>query len=318
MEKSLENPLAPKKALSKKKLFLILGSVVLIIVIVLLTVFFLRRFQIINTVQTSLDNAASVMEKANGDNGYPQSLPSELKENKDVSITGGASFDGTSYCITGKSNSDKSVVYHKDSKDKQSQGGECPTVGNMAKPGQVTGLETTIISAGQLGLTWKSATGGVSYTLQCATDKDFTLNLVSTMKASQTRTCNNLKSGTSYFIRVRANNAAGAGSWSSVISATTNSLSTSPTNLTLKPISSTSIQYSWNPVGGAQNYVIEWATDINYEKDLKSVTLTDTSGIASELKPNTRYFFHVKAVTASFDAAHAAFSPQMYVSTPAS
>jgi hypothetical protein len=135
------------------------------------------------------------------------------------------------------------------------------------------------------------------------------------MKATLTRTCNDLKPGTTYFVHIRANNAGGAGPWSNAQSASTTAISTAPSKLTLKATSNNSINYSWDPVDGAQGYVVEWASDVNFTKDVKSASLTASSGTASGLKPDTRYFFHVKAVTANFDAAHAAFSPEEYTST---
>lgn len=306
---------SPKKRITKRALFIWIGSFVLLVGAVILTVYIIHRVQTIDVVQSALKKSASVMDKANGENGYPQTLPAGATTNKDVLIKGGGSFDGTSYCIVGTSNNDKSIVFHINSGDKQPQGGVCLLTSVTTKPGSVTGIDTTVISAGQLGYTWNSVNGGLSYTLQCATDKDFNNVVSSSMKTSTTRDCNNLKDGTNYFVRIRANNAAGAGPWSSVLNATTSKLSISPTEPVLKALSSTSIGYSWGSVANAQSYIVEWATDINFMKDVKSVASTNLSGTASGLNPDTRYFFHVKAVTADFDANHAAFSPLVYIST---
>jgi titin len=315
MEEKANNIPIIKNPISKRKLFFWVGSSILFLVAIILTVYFIYRFQTIHTVQAALTDVAALMEKANGDNGYPQSLPSGANTNRMVEVEGGGSFDGTTYCLVGTSTNDKSIVYHINSGDKQSQGGACPAISITTKPSAVTGVATTIISAGQLGFTWNNAAGAVSYTLQCATDKDFTHIASNTMKSTQTRTCNNLDQAATYFIRVRANNSAGAGPWSSVLTEATSGLSTAPTQLSLKPISSTSISYSWSPVNGSREYVLEWSTDINFIQDLKTITTSATSGTASGLIPNTLYFFHVKAVTAGFDASHAAFSPEVYIST---
>jgi hypothetical protein len=311
----VNNVSSPKKTLSKRKLLFWAGSIVVIVGAVLGTLYVIYRLQTIHTVQSAISSAAEVIEKANGNDGYPQTLPKEATENDKVKIEGGGTFDGTTYCITGTSSTDSSIVYHIRSGDKRPQNDACPAVNTTTKPESVTGIQTTVISAGQLGFTWQAATGGISYTLQCATNKDFTLNVASSMKASQTRTCNDLKPGTAYFIRVRANNTAGAGPWSNTMKISTTAISTAPTKLTLTATSTSSITYSWTPVDGAQSYVVEWASDVNFTKDVKSTMLINTSGTASGLKTNTRYFFHVNAVTANFDAAHAAFSPQEYTST---
>ncbi len=315
MEQTPNNTSITKKSIPKKKLLFWVGSLFLFLVIIVLTVYVIFRFQTIHTVQTALTDAAALMEKANGDNGYPQVLPDGANANKKVQVTGGGSFDGTTYCIVGTSSYDKSIVYHINSGDKQPLGGPCSAISVTTKPGVVSGITTTIISAGQLGFIWNSAPGGVSYTLQCAADKDFTHIVSITMKSTKTRTCNNLNQATTYFIHIRANNPAGAGPWSPVLTATTTGLSTAPAQLTLTPISSTSISYLWSPVTGSREYIVEWSTDINFIKDLKTITTSATSGTAPGLSPNTRYFFHVKAVTAGFDATHAAFSPEVYTST---
>lgn len=311
----MNNLSSPKKTLSKKKILFWVGSIVVLFGAIVLTVYLIYKFQTIHTVQAALNNAATVLEKVNGDNGYPQALPSEAANNDKVKIEGGGTFDGTTYCITGTSNSDASVVYHISAGDKQPQNDVCPKVNTTTKPELVTGIKTTIVSTNQLGFTWQGAKGGVSYTLQCATDKNFTKNVSSSMKATQTRTCNDLKAGATYFIRIGANNAAGAGPWSNTLNARTTALSTAPAKLVLKAASSSSINFSWEPVEDAQSYVVEWASDINFTENLKSMKLTGTSGTASGLKTNTSYFFHVKAVTADFDAVHATFSSVVYTST---
>lgn len=309
------NTMTPRKSISKKKIFFWIGSIVFVAVVVTVTLFIIHRFQLTRDVHDGLKNASTVMEKLNGDNGYPQKLTDDITKNEKVTFEGGGSFDGTTYCITGTNVKDASIVYHISNTDKEPQNNACPEVAAVALPGSVLGIETTIISAGQLGFTWQPAAGGVSYTLQCATDTGFEQVASSTMKASVKRTCNELKDGTSYYVRIRANNASGAGPWSSALNFSTTQLSIAPTKLTLKAVSTSVIDFTFDSVNGASSYVVEWASDINYTKDVKTATLSTTSGSASGLNADTRYFFHVKAITAGFDASHAAFSPQEYTST---
>lgn len=315
MENSSQPPITPKKTISKKKLLIFIISAVLLLGIATATVFVLYKFQVMGAVHDSLVKAAATMEESNKENGYPQSLPKEIVENDSIEISGGGSFDGTTYCITGVSKQDSSIKYHIKSADNKPQGGVCPDVADGAKPGEVTGVVQTIRSAGQLGFSWNSAEGAASYTLECATDKAFTQGQSSSMKASLTRTCDNLKDGVNYFVRVRGNNASGAGPWSSSLTVSTGQLSVAPENLTVKAASTTSISYTWNAVAGAQSYLIEWASDINFTKDVKRTTQNATSGTASGLKPNTQYFFHVKAITSGFNSTQAAFSPIAYTTT---
>lgn len=312
------NTFTPKKSFSKKKILFLIGSILFLAIVVVTTLFIIHRIQLIREVHDALKNASTVMEKNNGDNGYPQKLTTDITNDEKVTFEGAGSFDGTTYCITGTSKKDTSLVYHIANSDKEPKNNACPVVAAVALPESVLGIERTIVSAGQLGFKWQPATGGVSYTLQCATDAGFEQVTSSNMKATVTRTCNDLKEGTSYYIRVRANNSSGAGPWSEVLVFSTTQLSTSPTNLILTPVSSSTIDFSFDTVNGATSYLIEWASDINYSKDVKSMTLSGTSGSATGLNADTRYFFHVKAITASFDAAHAAFSEEKYTSTLAS
>lgn len=305
-----------KSPFSKK--LIVFGSIGFIIFVglVVLTLSFVHQVQLTNNVKTALSTASNAMERAGSGNGFSIGLPNDVSNDKKVQLEGGGSFDGTAYCISGKSVDEPSIVYYIDSSSKTAHKGTCQSAANLPKPVIVANLQNNIASATQIGLIWTPAIYGASYTLQCATNQVFSENLVNSTDSSLARACNNLKDGTIYFVRVRANNASGAGPWSSVITVTTNTLSSAPTDLTVVATSATNIHYSWHLIGGAQKYILEWSTDINFMQNLKTITTTNTSGTLSGLSLNTRYFFHVKAITANFDLTHATFSPEVYVSTP--
>jgi hypothetical protein len=311
-EQSQQKKVFPKKII----IFGLIGFVIFIGLIVL-GLYFFHQLQVSNMVSSALKDIPSAMDKAKGDNGYPVNLPSTIASTSKVHIEGGGSFDGTVYCITGTSIATPSINYYSDSSSKQPQKGSCQSAANLPAPVVITNIQKDIVSAGQIGLSWTPATYAVSYTLQCATNDTFSDNLVQTTDASVARTCDNLIAGTKYFARVRGNNAKGPGDWSAVLSITSSTISTAPAGLTINPVSSTKINYSFASVGGAQRYIIEWATDINFMKNLKTISQIGLSGTASGLTPNTSYYFHVKAVTSGFDAAHATFSQEEYTSTPA-
>jgi hypothetical protein len=315
MENTSQQP-AQKKPLPKKLIIFGLIGFIVFISLVVTGLYIFNQIRLGDTVKVALKAIPEAMEKAKGNDGYPVVLPGSINRNTKVHLEGGGSFDGTVYCVTGTSTEAPLVVYHIDSSSHQPQQGKCQIVANVPTPVVVSNLQRDIVSTGQIKLSWALSTYSVSYTLQCATNDTFSKNIAQTTNSTLTRTCDNLKDGTQYFIRVRGNNALGAGPWSTVLTLTTNSLSVAPPTIKIIPLSPTSISYSFSPINGATQYIIEWATDINFLQNLKSVSQTTISGLASGLKPATQYFFHVKAVTTSFDASHAAFSQEVYVSTP--
>jgi hypothetical protein len=316
----LQNDSVSKPSSSKKRLITIVVSVVLVILIACLTAFFLRRSALIAEVSSVLDTVPAAMSSASDSsgNGFPVTLPSGIKKDSNVSLSGGGAFDGTTYCVTGTSLKDHSIVYHVDSSSKKSDQGACQSIPIIPKPTTAPILSMTVIGTTQIGLTWPLISGVASYSLQCAADTVFTQNVVQTTSANNTENCSNLKPGLLYYARVRANNSAGAGPWSSIVSLKTSDWSAAPSGIDVKATSSTSITYSWSSISGATSYVVEWATDTSYMKDEGTRELSGTSGTLTSLKPATQYYFHIKAVTPEFDQTHAAYSETVSATTPAS
>lgn len=90
-------------------------------------------------------------------------------------------------------------------------------------PGQVMGLAAGTAGSSSVPLTWQADTVGtppVSYRVEYRRAADSTWSL-DTTQAGTSRTVTGLQAGTAYQFRVRAENAAGAGAYSDVVSATT-------------------------------------------------------------------------------------------------
>jgi len=306
---------------SKKKRNLIISGVVLVIVIALVTVFLVRRFTIIAEVSGVLGTVPAAMDSASnaGGNGFPTTLPtSGIKKDNNVTLTGGGTFDGTVYCVTGTSTLDHTIVYHIDSISKKSSSGACKSTPVIPRPTIAPVLAVGVIGTTEIGLTWPKIDNAASYSLQCATDQSFAQNVTQVTATSLSQQCSNLKPGLQYYARVRANNNAGAGPWSPVLNLKTNDWSEAPTGISVNATSPTLATFSWSPISRATSYVIEWATDTDYMKDEGTQKLTKTSGTLTGLKPGTYYYVHVKAVTPEFDASHAAYSDAVLLQTPAS
>lgn len=77
-------------------------------------------------VKSDLENVATAMESArNFSTGYPSAIPSSFTSSQDVVLTY-AHGDTTSYCITGKSISQTSVIFYIANNLKTPQSGACP------------------------------------------------------------------------------------------------------------------------------------------------------------------------------------------------
>lgn len=310
MENYNQNTFIQPKSFSKKKVIIIIINILIATAIVVVTVFFLNRLSLINEVKSTLNSVNDAMNESMGtsDNGFPVKLPDSVKVNGRVLLSGGGTFDGTVYCVTGSSLKDASIIYKIDSSLQKPSEGACPELTTVLKPTDVPAPVLGVISGTKIGITWITTSDATSYSVQCATDTEFTQNITKATSAAKENTCKNLKASTTYYIRVRANNSAGAGPWSSSLQIATISISVAPVNLEINPISSTGVSYSWSPISNATSYIIEWSTDTSYLNRVETKEVNTMSGNIVNLKPDTVYYFHVKAVTLEFDKIHSTFS----------
>jgi len=259
-------------------------------------------------VMDSLETIPGIMNQQTiGGSGYQQGLPEGILLDRTVSLSGGGSFDGTSYCFTATSKEDDSVVYHIDSSSKKPEKGSCNAQDDLPAPAAPLVLKATIVSGAYIGVEWQQVARATSYTIQCSTDQTFSKDTISTVTKVTNGSCGDLAPDQQYYIRVRANSTV-AGKWSDSIVANTETVSVAPTDMAVKSVSSTQIEYSWSPVAGATSYVLERTTNPNFANDVVTLTLTTTKGISTDLKPSTTYFYRVKAITAVYDIDHAVFS----------
>lgn len=265
-----------------------------------------------NTVKTELIKQNKLMKASAKNNVYPATLPGGVKTTDKVIINATVSASGTAYCVDGTNKQDAKVVFHMDASTPENEPakGSCSDNATVAPP-VPSDVAVGSVGAGAVNLTWNKAPYAASYTAQCATDTSFVSNLKSLTTTKTLITLDGLTGNAQYYCRVAAGNSVGQSAWSSIVEGLTNAVSAVPTELKITTVSSTQLHYSWKAVPGATAYVVEYSPDINFVQDVVRLTTTATSGDATNLKVYTAYNFHVRAVTAQFDADHAAFSEEI-------
>ncbi len=154
-----------------------------------------------------------------------------------------------------------------------------------------------------LTLTWSARAGATLYHLQVATDSLFTTGFV-VNDSSITGTSSpvsGLSAPVTYYWRVSAGNALGFATYSPTWHFTTQ-LQLPPAPTLLSPSNGqtntpTTLPLQWNPVGGADTYRLQVATDSTFASGIvvDDSTLTATSDTVGPLQNGTRYFWHVRA-----------------------
>jgi hypothetical protein len=310
MEPTITTQPQPKP--NRHILLKIIVSVVVLLIIAGATVLIARTVHQANLegdVKNEVIKQNKFIKASAKNNVYSPTLPAGVKTTDKVIIDATVSASGTTYCIAGTSKVDAKIVFHMDKSTPEDQPakGSC-SEGVTVPPTTPPDVAVGSFGAGVVNLTWGKTPFALSYTAQCATDKDFVSGLTSKITNDTFVTMDGLTGNTHYYCRVAAGNNLGQSEWSSTLDAVTNAVSVAPTDLKITTISQSELGYSFKPAEGATAYVLQYSTDINFQDDVVNVTINTTSGSVKGLKTATAYLFHVKAVTAGFDAPAAAFS----------
>lgn len=113
-------------------------------------------------------------------------------------------------------------------------------------PGSVTGLSMNSATTVAIAMKWNAVTGATGY------DLEIDGKIVAVTALAYTKTA--LLANTEHTFRIRAKNAAGIGSWSEIVTASTQL--NVPTTLKAVP-EETAVTLTWNEVVGATKYEIE-------------------------------------------------------------
>ncbi len=145
---------------------------------------------------------------------------------------------------------------------------------------------------------WDAITGATSYQYQISETSDFE-SLIKNGNTSLTdRTITNLQANTIYYWRVRGENANGYSDWSNVWKFTTDqAVMTAPTLISPSDnstnISYASVDFDWQDVFGANQYIFEISQDNTFTTGVTSLNPENSAQNLSGLNPETTYYWHV-------------------------
>jgi prepilin-type N-terminal cleavage/methylation domain-containing protein len=181
--------------------------------------------------KSDLTAAASAMESSRTFNNiYPASIPSSFTPSPDVTVSGG-SGDGKTYCLDATSSKDATIHYYIDqgSGNQGAQSGAC--AGRPIAPMTPVDLAANSTSSSTIDLTWDAVAGAASYIVQQSSNAPFSDVSTIATPTNNSASSNSLSSNTTYYYRVRAVNASGQSSWSTVVDMTTQQGCTASPNL---------------------------------------------------------------------------------------
>ena len=299
-----------KKKNVKKLIGLVIG--LLAVVLTAAAVGFFVTMGVVNTAHTTevkdeLITQNSRLRQSAVDGVLTDDAISRTKSTDKVHISLKVARDGKTNCIAAQSKSDPDATrYHmeKDTPELEPVGGLC---GENAteKPGVPTEFVLGSTGTTTISFSWSEIPNARSYTLTC---KDASGAMQTKTSSKAVTTIEGLKSSTQYECRVVAKNSKGESDATKAETASTKILLAVPTNVKLTNRNASTLTYAWAATSGVKYYVFEYATDDNFTKDVKRMTITSPQITLTGLKSDTAFFVHVKAVTQTATEQQAPYS----------
>jgi hypothetical protein len=152
----------------------------------------------------------------------------------------------------------------------------------------------------EIDVTWNLLTGATQYRIEVAEDQDF-VNVVpgydDKVVNGNSITVVGLAPGTSYYIRMRAENTTGLSDYSLVTGQITIALP--PVQITAHTISGNVFTASWENVNGADHYKLDVSTDpafANILTNYNDIIVNGNSQLIASLYTGTNYYVKVRSV----------------------
>lgn len=201
--------------------------------------------------------------------------------------------DGSPECLTGSSCLEWKIKYLEESSDSyivvsSRHSTDINTSGEVAADSE--GTDFTAIT-----VDWNVVQNANSYTVQYATDSNFTQNLNTLSATEASVEVTGLTYGTTYYFRVQANAMGSQTGWSNTTSSTTWSLSAPTIALTS---TSTTVSASWTTIDHTQIYNLQCSANGTTWTDC--ATSTDTQHTFTGLEQGSRYYYRVEANSGAY------------------
>jgi RHS repeat-associated protein len=170
----------------------------------------------------------------------------------------------------------------------------------------ITNLGTNM-TVSSFTASWSPVLSAASYDLEVSIDNFSTVLLTFSGLTVTTKEVMGLTTGTTYYYRVRANNATGPSVYSTPVTVATALVAPLATKSTA--ITSSSFTANWNSSTGATSYRLDVATDIGFLNILPAyndLVVNNTSQLVSGLLPKKSYYYRVRAfkLSNSLTSAH--------------
>lgn len=147
------------------------------------------------------------------------------------------------------------------------------------KSSKVTGLKASSVATTSIKLSWTKVSDASKYEVYRSTDGKKWTKLATT--TSNSYTAKSLTAGKSYQFKVRAVLTTGSkGSYSSVLK--TGTQTKAVTNVKLSSTKSGKVDVSWSKATGAKKYIVQYTTDKNFQRNIKTTTVTTNKATVSQ------------------------------------